>query len=265
MTDDQPNIPTPPVIPEGSDTKKPIWKRWWFWVGALVLVGIIGSMGGDGGEVPPVAGGSTTTTEALESTTTEAPTTTSTTTTTTAPTTTTTLPAWQAFTVEGSGDDFIELAVPDGDAAVLAITHNGSSNFGVVTYTAANDRLDLLVNEIGDYEGRVPVNFLLGQEVGLIEITADGPWTITALPLSDLELGVDTAAGQGDDVLLMTVTAPTLDVTHDGDSNFVVSAWTDDRDLLINEIGPYQGTVRTPTGTVIYEINADGNWTLSAG
>jgi hypothetical protein len=66
-------------------------------------------------------------------------------------------------------------------------------------------------------------------------------------------------------VVVVDVSSPSLSITHDGGSNFVVRAWTDRRDLLVNEIGPYDGTVRSPTGTVVFEVNADGAWTLTSG
>ena len=54
-------------------------------------------------------------------------------------------------------------------------------------------------------------------------------------------------------------------IRHGGSSNFVVSAWGSSWDLLVNEIGNYSGTVRVPAGTVIFEVQADGNWTIDQG
>ena len=51
------------------------------------------------------------------------------------------------------------------------------------------------------------------------------------------------ASGTGDDVVVMEIVSPgggvisAIDVTHDGESNFVVVAWTDTSELLVNEIG----------------------------
>lgn len=269
--------------PESSSNgSKPFYKRWWFIALAVVVIlGAIFNLGEDEEGDPtaattttsPVvqttalAEQSTSTTERSPSTTATEPTTTTTVapTSTVPPTTTTTEPPWDTFATEGNGDDFIEFSIPNHDAAVLEISHTGSSNFAVLSYTDSNERLDLLVNEIGDYQGRVPVNFLVGEDVGLLEITASGSWSITALPLTDLEITSDASTGTGDDVVVMDVSSPSLEVTHDGESNFVVMAWTDGRDLLVNEIGAYDGTVRSPTGFVIYAINADGNWALTAG
>ena len=226
---------------------------------------------GDTTAAPTTTVEGATTTTAEDITTTEGVTTTTvplTTTTTVPPTTTTTLPpGFEPFAVEGSGDDFIEFTIPDDHPAVLHIGHGGSSNFAVLSYTAGNDRIDLLVNEIGNYSGSVPVNFVVGEEVGLLEITASGPWTINAQYIFDLPLNQDgEAGGFGDSVVYINVANPGVTFTHQGDSNFAVLAWNEDgRDLLVNEIGDYDGTVRSPTGIVFYQITADGDWTVSDG
>lgn len=259
----------------------PFYRRWWFIVVAVIVVlAAIGSLVGEDDEDPvAVATTATTTSPVASSTTTSAPEPTTTTTepitTTSAPTTTTSEPPTTTTTqptttttaapVEGSGDDFFEFSVAGDQAAVLDITYSGDSNFAVSTYDVNNESIDLLVNEIGAYQGRVPVNFFMGEEVAFLEITASGPWTIQTILPSELEVNVGTASGARDDVVVVEVSSPTMEVTHNGDSNFVLQAFTDSRDLLINEIGTYDGTVRSPTGTVIFEINADGDWTLAEG
>ena len=85
-----------------------------------------------------------------------------------------------------------------------------------------------------------------------------------------------TFSGTGDDIVTAkTVTASVLvTFTHDGESNFIVASKTvdDDRiDGLVNVIGPYSGTVIQELGTSIFnkeklglfEVQADGNWTIT--
>jgi hypothetical protein len=94
VTTDGTTSSTPPD--PDDPTSKPIYKRWWFITGAVILgLIVLGSLVGEGDEAPPVAAESTTTTSADATTTsTEADPTTSTsqaaTTTTAAPATTTT-------------------------------------------------------------------------------------------------------------------------------------------------------------------------------
>ena len=53
-------------------------------------------------------------------------------------------------------------------------------------------------------------------------------------------------------------------LSHDGDSNFAIWAWgVAGRDLLVNEIGAYDGTVLVESGLSIWDITADGNWTVT--
>ena len=72
----------------------------------------------------------------------------------------------------GRGDDVRLYNKP---AGALRITHRGESNFAVWQHSGGRYGYDLLVNEIGDYKGTVPTKG--GPSV--IEITADGTWTIT--------------------------------------------------------------------------------------
>ncbi len=36
-----------------------------------------------------------------------------------------------------------------------------------------------------------------------------------------------------------------------------------DRDLLVNDAGNYSGTVLSIPGAILYDIEADGDWTMS--
>ena len=56
-----------------------------------------------------------------------------------------------------------------------------------------------------------------------------------------------------------------ITLSHDGDSNFIVRGHCDDgsSELLVNEIGPYNGTVLLGTvSPYMLEIKADGNWSV---
>jgi hypothetical protein len=72
----------------------------------------------------------------------------------------------------GKGDDVIVLG---GTATKAKITHSkGSANFVVYAYSLESGEGGLLVNEIGGYSGTRPL-----QAPALVEVTADGNWTIT--------------------------------------------------------------------------------------
>lgn len=254
----------------GATSRKRWYQRWWVWVliafGALTVVA--GIAGSSEDAVDEAAGTATTTIIAQETTTTEdsdtATTTEATSTTTTeSPTTTTTLPEVLAEG-EGSGDDVVEIDIP-GDAAIVELTHSGSSNFAVWSLGANFDQIDLLVNEIGDYSGVRPIQFLVGEEVSGLEITAGGDWAYTIKPLVYAPSATCRFTGIGDSVVLVTNfqgSGGTATLTNTGDGNFAIWAYGDDRDLLVNEIGPYEGTIRVPSGLFIWDIAAVGEWTV---
>jgi hypothetical protein len=82
--------------------------------------------------------------------------------------------AWDgASKASGKGDDVLLVNPPVSGLATATVTHSGSANFVVESYTA--DVSDLLVNEIGKYTGEVQ----LPDGTMLIAISADGAWRIT--------------------------------------------------------------------------------------
>jgi len=168
---------------------------------------------------------------------------------------------FEAVVIEGRGDDIIDVPVVSDVPLVATFTHRGTSNFAVVSFDASGGRISLLVNEIGRYDGTVPLNFSTAPAE--LEISADGAWTVTLSDLRDQPVYAGSAAGSGDQVLLVTSGAGRMAATHAGRSNFVILAWGDRRTLLVNEIGTYSGTVRLPDAIAL-EISADGAWTLEA-
>jgi hypothetical protein len=81
--------------------------------------------------------------------------------------------AWDGTSaLNGSGDDVVRVSPQIEGLATANVQHTGSSNFAIFAYSSSG--ADLLVNEIGAYVGEV----LLGGGTFLVEVTADGAWTI---------------------------------------------------------------------------------------
>jgi len=184
------------------------------------------------------------------------------TTTTIPPTTTTTVPKVSVY--DGSGDDVIQIAKPS-TVNIAAFHYAGPSNFIVTGLDANQQRTGGLVNEIGAYDGVVPLDFLTGQATAFFQIKASGPWHIEIRPLSTVRTFTTTIDGTGDEVVSYASKGGITSMTHDGSSNFIVVAYTTTRTGLVNEIGPYQGRVLLPTGPGVIEIKGDGHWTISIG
>lgn len=174
------------------------------------------------------------------------------------------------FTVQGSGNDVIDFQIPGDMPAVLDLVHDGSSNFVVWSLDGDSEQIDLLVNEIGTYDGRRMVHggwFSAPEPVRHLDIEADGNWSITARPMSAADALTTSLNGSGDDIVRYESSASTLTSTHDGSSNFIIVGYESDGEyngLIVNDIGSYSGTDLIEPGTEILDIQADGNWTLTA-
>ncbi|MDP3984157.1 MAG: hypothetical protein Q8Q52_04025 [Acidimicrobiia bacterium] len=230
---------------------------------------------------------SATTTTSESQTTTARPTTTASTTTTTA------APQAQAdpITYSGSSSDVVEF-----DQATLEIIANGA----VFTFQVAGDgnniiygldesfeQTKLLVNAIGNESGQRFINVFDAGPVGL-EIDVGGSWDITIspfariLPPSTLEdfyvpmvdttgtydpASVRSIAITGPAALLLKTEDRTADITAVGDGNLVtyaLSAATDEVDLLVNEIGSFEGTVLLPDCSMTCFLDiSEGEYTFS--
>lgn len=78
-----------------------------------------------------------------------------------------------ALAASGTGD---AVYLYDGSAGKLTATHSGSMNFIVQEETDATFSIGLLINDIGDYSGTVP----LSSGPSVISVKADGAWTLAA-------------------------------------------------------------------------------------
>ena len=138
----------------------------------------------------------------------------------------------------------------------------------------SNDGLDLLVNEIGAFEG---FQYLDDSATARIEVDADGNWTVEILPISYARhwrpSSTPTVEGSGNDVLRAAPVGAgsTFTIVSDAAGNVIVWAHQTSgtsRDLLANDIGPgvdvqepYPGWL----GPMILEFEVDGGWTAGIG
>ena len=173
--------------------------------------------------------------------------------------------ALETFT--GTGDAIIDFAT-SWDVAIIDGLHEGSRNFIVRTQTVDGEGRGVF-NTIGNYEGRVVSNERV-ELVGL-NVRADGPWAIVVRNVFFAQTVLASSyQGTGDSVILFPIDGDNVQhvdvfdrfhATHDGERNFIVRNFLGRG--LINEIGPYDGTVRLPSeGIFGLEISADGNWTI---
>ena len=173
----------------------------------------------------------------------------------------------------GNGDDVIDVANIKG-SVIIKFTHDGDENFIVVSKSPDDDYLDLLVNEIGAYRGTViqelGKSWLGTRTLGMLEISADGDWTVSIKPLSKAKKwNGKSLSGSGDIVLKVPngVKANNkLSMRHSGDSNFIVYTYSSKGkvlDLKVNEIGNYSGKKTFGRGVYYIVIQTQGDWKIS--
>jgi hypothetical protein len=169
--------------------------------------------------------------------------------------------------IEGSGDAVVDVERPD-DPSIIHITGNAASrHFAVTSYGSDGQRLDLLVNTTSPYDGKKPLDFLVGEHATRFEVSATGPWTISILPLTAAQVlrVPGSIEGRGDDVVFLTGNTPDLAtiVGNDSSRHFAVREYGSGRPgLLVNTTDPYQGTVPLNTDTLILVISAVGDWAI---
>jgi hypothetical protein len=123
------------------------------------------------------------------------------------------------------------------------------------------------VNTIGKYEGTRPLDFLDGEHTTRFSIESSGAWEIRVLPLQQIRRVTipGTFEGNGDDVVYLQGTGNPDLLKVDASkakSNFVIWAYGNTRDLVVNEIAPYTGVVIVSRDTFVLVIEAEGNWLI---
>lgn len=178
-------------------------------------------------------------------------------------------PAFAEIELTGKGSRVVKFTIPSDSIAIVKISAKGTSNFVVESLDSSGDTNDLLVNEIGNYTGTVLLDGDLGEHSVAFKIDSNGTWTLTIKPLRSARVWDPSGplTGKGDDVVLVFPEPDAftiVELKHGGDSNFAI--WTyssDDRDLLVNEIGRYTGETIVGSDLLLLEITADGSWSIT--
>ena len=167
----------------------------------------------------------------------------------------------------GSGSEVVMLEPLGDDVFFATVTHQGSSNIALWSVDENGQDLDLLVNDIGNYQGQVALNF--SEDPAAIRVEADGDWSIDLVHLSEAPRwdGETTYEATGDSIVIVDGVADGLTpvtLTHQGESNFAIWAWGESYpDLIVNDIGVYDGTTLLPDGSLVLQVEADGTWTIA--
>ncbi len=175
--------------------------------------------------------------------------------------------------VTGQGQQASQVFQLTDGLAIFRMAHDGGSNFAIWLLDGNGEQIELLVNEIGSFDGAKAVGVAAPGDY-LLDVTADGSWAVTI----EQPRGVVGQApppqitGRGQQVsqvLALTEGLARIQMTHDGQSNFAI--WLLDEngspvDLLVNEIGSFDGSTALQIpgdGNYILDVAADGNWTIA--
>ena len=169
----------------------------------------------------------------------------------------------------GTGDQVVDLDKWTGAALVHVIGPKVKDNFVLMNYDDTGETIDLFVNTIGAYDGWQLIDFMGDPGTTRFSVEAGGAWTIEVYPFYKDYLHYLSVpgvySGASDDVFVLVDSEPDLlKAGTTSESNFVVYGirLNSGYDLLVNEIGPYTGTVPLPRDTFILIVNSEGPYTL---
>lgn len=178
----------------------------------------------------------------------------------------------------GTGDCVITgITIPAG-TYYAEYTHNGKRNFiSKFYYGSKQSDYFRISNKIGVCSGQVALYENSNHKItnGVLEVQADGDWTIEFKPVSGKT--TTNISGNGEIVTgLFTATASrnVIRTTHQGDRNFIVKVIKYngtrqyDYETVTNKIGNYSGqtVVDLVAGQKYYVyVQADGAWTIDFG
>lgn len=168
-------------------------------------------------------------------------------------------------TKNGVGDSVTDTVSLDSGYTVFSFTNNGSRNFIVRLYDEEGNSIEGLVNEIGEYNGKVGV-MIDNPGNYMYEVKSSGEWSIVADQTIPNSAEEGSVSGNGDDVKFIKLNAKNYKITgkHSGTRNFIVRV--NDQSGIFNEIGMYEGTTIervVDDGIYAVGVKADGEWIIS--
>jgi len=157
--------------------------------------------------------------------------------------------------------------------AIFHMEHTGSANFIILLLDDHGNWVNLLVNEIGSFDGAKAVGIGITGTYSL-DIQADGDWVVTieqphpasapTVPQTYSDMGKQVSP-----LFTLTSGLTTFHMEHTGSSNFIVLLLDDYGNwvnLLVNKIGDFSGGkaigIDAP-GIHLLDIQADGTWEIT--
>lgn len=179
-------------------------------------------------------------------------------------------PDGESYSFDGSGAEATESFSTEGGLVVFNLAYDGDSNFAVWVLDENGEREKLLVNAIGEWDGKVAMNLPAGSYV--LNVEADGNWQagVEQPRYSAAEVGSLPQEAQGDDSTYIgpfNVDGLTrVTFTAGDDEHYAV--WLKNHEgqnveLLFNKVGPFEGsTAFGGEGVAIIQVETNGEWKI---
>jgi len=182
-----------------------------------------------------------------------------------------------AINLSGFGQAATEAFRLERGLAIFRLTHQGGGHLSGTLLDQNGQRAggtdSLLANVVGPFAGSKAVQAKAGQH--LIDVSADGPWTITVeqpRPTSAPQITSFQGNSQAaTDFFQLSEGLKRFQMTHQGGGHFSVTLLTKDgsrigmKSLLANEVSAFDGSkaVRIPKNDIyLLQVSADGPWTI---
>ena len=166
----------------------------------------------------------------------------------------------------GSGDDVLEIESPDYYFGFRIAGNAVGKYFAVKTYNSSGGYGELLVSTTDEYSG---VTYDPSLDVSMIEVTAEGEWTIEVIDLITLDIieTGDTITGSGDYIFSLYKHGKTATISGNAAGQYFAVKSYDNygrySDLLVSSTDPYKGKVMLKNDATIVSVTAIGDWSFT--
>ena len=175
--------------------------------------------------------------------------------------------------LSGTGQQASQKFILENGLSIFKMTHSGTSNFSITLMDSDGQRVGLLVNEIGKFDGAKAIEIVQKGEF-VLDISANGEWTVKIEQLRPMTADIKpkTFIGIGQQVspfVKLDKGLTTFKLKHTGKSNFAVLLMDkkgNREELLVNEIGDFDGSKAvgiSKSDLYLLDISADGEWSIT--
>jgi hypothetical protein len=241
-----------------AQQNQPKKKKWLWWVIGIIGFFIIVGALSDGGNQPSPSSNSGNSTEKVGNS---------------EPKEEEVIPEPAPIELSGTSQQATQKFTLESGLSIFKMTHAGTSNFAITLMDSDGQRVELLVNEIGKFDGAKAIGIAKRGEY-ILDISANGKWTVKIEQPrpTTAESKPKTFTGTGQQVspfIKLDKGLTTFKLKHTGKSNFAVLLMDKSgnrEELLVNEIGDFDGSKAvgvSRSGIYLLDISADGAWTIS--